>query len=213
MKSRYLLSLILMFFVSACGDESSEDSSLQYSKHDGKATIVFKNQCKNTIRVGRMGSGDFATLRPGQKTERNVTRDGKYRPSLAYYGYKVGQHPGHGNMSLGEFTLNPGGGKVDYYDVSFVDAFNLPMTIRALAKSCPVAGCTKRLLDHCPNQNRLKKNGKTISCTKWNDKDNPNNAAARYFENKCPKAYSWSKDDDATKGCAGQDYVLTFCPS
>lgn len=213
------LALLASFsFFFACSDdhqldtESGEASSLSASPSDAKASIVLVNKCSETIKVGRMGHGDFATLKKGQSVERVMGSDKGFYPSIAYYGYRVGKHPAFGNMSLAELTLNPNGQKIDYYDVSYVDGFNVPITIRSrLNKSCKVAGCTKGLNPGCPAGNRIVRNGVTIACSKFGDKDNPNNAAARYFERECKQAYSWSKDDGATKGCNGQDYVVTFC--
>ncbi len=43
--------------------------------------------------------------------------------------------------------------------------------------------------------------------------NNPQSPVARYFEQSCPDAYSWSGDDaGSVVACAGEDYVIVFCP-
>src|SRR5258708_14120070 len=52
---------------------------------------------------------------------------------------------GAANAALAEFTLG-GGSSPDYYDVSLVDAFNIPMTITPQGGAgCAEAGCTADL--------------------------------------------------------------------
>lgn len=214
MKFKQLVLSAGFFFLSlGCSVEDEATSTLLSSPTDNVVAVRFQNNCDVKVKIGRMGSGDFASLSPGNAYERRIGSDSLTHPSYAFYAYRINEHPGFGNMSLAEFTFNPNGSKQDFYDVSYVDAFNIPMTIRpANNGSCPTAGCKAKLNLNCPAGNRIHKDGKVIACSKFGDRDTPNNPAAAHFERHCPEAYSWSKDDWATKGCFAQDYIVTLCP-
>jgi len=51
--------------------------------------------------------------------------------------------------SVAEFTLN-GGGNVDYYDVSLVDGYDLPIAIAPDNAQCGGPSCVADLLATCP---------------------------------------------------------------
>ncbi|KAG9087063.1 hypothetical protein FRC06_002752, partial [Ceratobasidium sp. 370] len=53
--------------------------------------------------------------------------------------------------TLAEFTLSPTDDAFDYYDVSLVDGFNLPVKIQPTG-GCPVADCPVDLVAQCPYQ-------------------------------------------------------------
>lgn len=142
---------------------------------------------------------------------------------------------GQSNVSLAEFTL--GGGSVpDYYDVSLVDAFNLPMTITAQGGSgCTTAGCSANLLPSCPSELQDKDasgnlvaclsacsafGGDEACCTGAADSASTCNPAAApvdsasYFKSGCPDAYSYAYDSvTSTFACQGASgYTITFLP-
>jgi hypothetical protein len=52
-------------------------------------------------------------------------------------------------VSLAEFTLSASGG-LDYYDVSLVDGYNLPVEIKN-TQGCRVADCPVDLAPGCPD--------------------------------------------------------------
>ena len=57
---------------------------------------------------------------------------------------------GAANATLAEFTLG-GGSSPDFYDVSLVNAFNVPMTITPQGGAgCATAGCSANLDPGCP---------------------------------------------------------------
>lgn len=77
-------------------------------------------------------------------------------------------------VSLAEFTLN-GSGNQDFYDVSLVDGWNLPITIEALNPYTPSQGnvqywckspsCTANINSRCPGELQKKNSqGKVVSC-------------------------------------------------
>jgi hypothetical protein len=139
------------------------------------------------------------------------------------------------NVTLAEFTLG-GGSSPDFYDVSLVDAFNVPITITPQGGAgCPVAGCTADLGPGCPSALQDTGASGTIvaclsSCTKFGGDQFccagsfaspstcdpstwPVNSAA-YFKSGCPDAFSYAFDPvTATFTCQGASgYVITFSP-
>ncbi|CAN1276471.1 Thaumatin-like protein 1 [Linum perenne] len=89
--------------------------------------------------------------------------------------------------TLAEFTLGSGGG-MDFYDVSLVDGYNVPMVVEGSGGSgpCGSTGCTSDLNQQCPDE----------------------------LKAACPRSYSYAYDDaTSTFTCTGADYTVTFCPS
>ncbi|PAV18274.1 thaumatin [Pyrrhoderma noxium] len=148
-------------------------------------------------------------------------------------------NPGVPPTSLAEWTLTAAGNK-DFYDVSLVDGFDLPMSITN-NKGCPVADCSRDLNANCPPQLRgpVDSRGAVLGCKSAciaNLDGNQQNSANccsgshntpqtcpssgvqfySYFKNACPNAYAYAYDDATSlKSCdAGKkaDYTLTFCP-
>jgi hypothetical protein len=197
-------------------DELSADQDLGRLARDGRAVIRFRNRCGHPVIIGHASSEQhFLTLKPGHRADRFVGRDSRELPGLAFFAARKGRNPGAGHRTLAEFTLNTTNDwlhRGDSVDVSLVDGFTLPMSIRPVGQhDCPKAQCLVNLLPNCPRGNRINRNGHTISCSKKGDVDNQFNPAAVYFERHCKHAYSWSEDDRATKGCHAQDYIVTIC--
>ena len=143
---------------------------------------------------------------------------------------------GGSNVTLAEFTLG-GGSAPDFYDVSLVDAFNLPIQITPQGGSgCATAGCTADLLPGCPGQLQQVDSSGTIvaclsACTVFHEDQacctgsanttptcNPHAASvdsASYFKTGCPDAFSYAFDTvTSTFTCQGANgYVITFGPS
>ena len=103
--------------------------------------------------------------------------------------------------SLAEFNFDTRDGLAPWYNVSYVNAFSLPITIAAVgatvppgSNSCGTAGCTTNVLPFCPPENlRYAPNGSPVNCV------NPNRDAPTNYSNavksRCPKAYAWSRQD------------------
>ncbi|CAI0445229.1 unnamed protein product, partial [Linum tenue] len=88
--------------------------------------------------------------------------------------------------TLAEFTLGTGG--QDFYDVSLVDGYNLPMVVEGSggSGSCTTTGCITDLNQQCPAE----------------------------LKAACPRSYSYAYDDaSSTFTCTGADYTVTFCPA
>ncbi|XP_060171167.1 thaumatin-like protein 1b [Lycium barbarum] len=133
--------------------------------------------------------------------------------------------------TLVEFTLAGYGGK-DFYDISLVDGFNLPVSVvpqnRAgcNSTSCPVdidnKGCPEELALRNPKGGVI---GCKSACVAFQQPQycctgpygSPKTCKpTKYslqFKHLCPQAYSYAYDDaTSTFTCTGADYLITFCP-
>jgi hypothetical protein len=134
--------------------------------------------------------------------------------------------------TLAEFTLDGSGGN-DFYDVSLVDGYNLPMLIEpsggggAGETTCAAAGCAADLNMRCPAELRALGGAACRSaCDAFGKPEyccsgayaNPNTCRptpySQLFKSACPKSYSYAYDDPtSTFTCSGgRDYTITFCP-
>ena len=125
--------------------------------------------------------------------------------------------------TLFEFTLN-GNGNQDYYDISLVDGFNLPVAVVPTAGNCKAISCNKNITADCPAELKTEGGCKNAClafpsndqyCCSGQFVDNcPPNDYSKFFKGECPQAYSYAKDDaSSTFVCpTGADYTVTFCP-
>ncbi|MCD7460268.1 Thaumatin-like protein 1 [Datura stramonium] len=143
--------------------------------------------------------------------------------------------------TLAEFTLNGAGG-LDFYDVSLVDGYNLPMLVSPQGGTgvgnCSTTGCVGDLNTACPNElkkmmmiNRSRGSsssdcvGCKSACEAFGDPRyccsgsyaTPDTCKptdySEFFKNACPRSYSYAYDDGtSTFTCGSADYVITFCP-
>ncbi|XP_058098890.1 pathogenesis-related thaumatin-like protein 3.5 isoform X2 [Magnolia sinica] len=135
--------------------------------------------------------------------------------------------------TLAEFTLNGSSG-LDFYDVSLVDGYNLPVLVvpQGGTGSCRTTGCVVELNGPCPSELRVLGPGGngSVACRSAceafgtpqyccrEEYGNPNtckpSSYSLFFKQACPRAYSYAYDDrTSTFTCASADYVITFCPS
>lgn len=143
--------------------------------------------------------------------------------------------------TVAEFTLRAGD-KVDYYDVSLVDGYNLPVQIDN-DKGCHVASCPVDLAASCPEPLRgpLDPRGLNLGCKSacaanvdghptdsgnccsgshsTPDKCPPSGVAYySYFKGHCPNAYAYAYDESSGTALftcdsdLGANYKITFCP-
>lgn len=129
-------------------------------------------------------------------------------------------------MTFGTFQ-NP----LHYYDVSLVDGFNLPVSMKPIGGSigCGVAACEADLNACCPANLVVKRNGKVVGCksaclaTKepryccTGEFASPGRCKPTVFANLfkaiCPRAYSYAYDESTgLNRCRAPRYVITFCP-
>lgn len=138
--------------------------------------------------------------------------------------------------SLAEFTLAKTAGQgTDWYDVSLVDGFNIPIGILNVGHTenpskiyaCGSPVCAVDLLPGCPAPLQAKDaTGAVVACKNdackvlgGNDAGSPAcqypNQYTEYFKTACPTSYSWPYDDPtSTFTCgSGKDYAVVFCPT
>lgn len=214
-------------------------------------TFTFVNKCDHTVWPGILGKPDLETT--GFELKRGNTRtipapagwSGRF---WARTGCKF-DDSGHGACTTGdcgsgeincngngaappatlaEFTLGQTGSQ-DYYDVSLVDGYNLPMVVEASggSGSCAATGCGADLNQRCPAELRVDGGDACQSaCRAFGTPEyccsgafgSPSTCApsvySQMFKSACPKSYSYAYDDaTSTFTCAAADYTVTFCPS
>lgn len=133
--------------------------------------------------------------------------------------------------TLVEFTLNGGGGN-DFYDVSNVDGFNIPVAVAPQGGSgrCGAASCPVNINARCPQELQAVRGGLVVGCNSACAAFNTDRYCCRggfgtpqtcpptnyssVFKTACPLAYSYAFDDrSSTFTCAGAgSYLITFCP-
>ncbi|XP_052188189.1 thaumatin-like protein 1b isoform X2 [Diospyros lotus] len=135
--------------------------------------------------------------------------------------------------TLAEFTLDGDQG-LDFYDVSLVDGYNLPMLVVARGGTrggCSATGCLVDLNGACPAELRVARGNSTESvacksaCEAFKDPQfccsdayaTPDTCRpsvySLFFKYACPRSYSYAYDDKtSTFTCASADYVIIFCP-
>ncbi|KAL6640273.1 hypothetical protein ACP70R_022122 [Stipagrostis hirtigluma subsp. patula] len=135
--------------------------------------------------------------------------------------------------TLAEFTLDGSGG-MDFYDVSLVDGYNLPLLVTPQGATpggnCAPTGCAVDLNGACPADLRVTSaaapggdgGGGGVACKSAceafgsaqyccsGEYGNPNtckpSSYSQFFKNACPRAYSYAYDDaTSTFTCAGGD--------
>jgi hypothetical protein len=183
---------------------------------DGLTTIVFVNRCSQTLEYA--GSDiDGGTLAPGEHDCVDIGSDTESLSAKRYWGW-TGENPGAEHHSLAEFTFNTDFYDFDWYNISFVDAFNLPMQIVPVDESdCDTLTCDSDLLVDCPQAGQSEDSSGAVTSCVSPDRNDPGSPVALYFE-QCDDAYAWSGDDQEgddpspVKACAGEDWDIVFCP-
>jgi hypothetical protein len=217
----------------------------------GAITFTFANRCTDTVWPGLLsGSGSpplettgFA-LPPGQSRSlygptgwsgrfwgrSGCDFDGRGKGTCATGDCGSGEVECRGAgatppATLAEFTLDGDGGK-DFYDVSLVDGYNLPMLVQPSSPGCPDTGCLVDLNERCPSElssaggracrSACEAFGKPEYCCNGAyatpDTCHPSQYS-QLFKNACPKSYSYAYDDGtSTFTCNHTDYTITFCP-
>ncbi|CAH8277383.1 unnamed protein product [Arabidopsis lyrata] len=139
--------------------------------------------------------------------------------------------------TLIDFTLDGSKGQ-DFYDVSVVDGYNLPLVVvpqgSGRGRTCSSVGCVVNLNKTCPLE--LKVMGSSdkehpIACMNacekfrlpefccYGEYGTPEKCQptlySKNFKNDCPLAYSYAYDNEnSTVRCSNSpNYVITFCPN
>jgi hypothetical protein len=230
-------------------------------KRDGVRQWTVINKCTQTVWVGiygqplpegggfrlDAGQGRTITLPSGKWTGRLWGRTGcavdgaAARCETGDCGQQLmcGGATGKTPATLAEFTLGDGASP-DFYDLSLVDGYNLPMAIAPLegsytrspgtAHDCLSPACTHDLNTTCPPDLRLTSAGGQVvgclsACERFKTDELccagahnqpatcPPSSYSRAFKDACPTAYSYAYDDaTSTFTCKGEDYAIWFCP-
>lgn len=136
-------------------------------------------------------------------------------------GYCNAKPMAHLLTPLAEYALNQLN-NLDFYDISLVDGFNVPMDFSPLSGiRCRGIRCAADITGQCPNELKAP-GGCNNPCTVFktdqyccnSGKCVPTNFS-KFFKQRCPNAYSYPKDDQtSTFTCpGGTNYKVTFCPS
>ncbi|TVU39457.1 hypothetical protein EJB05_12877, partial [Eragrostis curvula] len=219
------------------------------------ATFTFSNKCQEAIYPGVLtnsGKPGFPTtgfrLQPGASASydapatwsgriwarHHCTVDASGRLSCSSGDCGTGKPECNGAVgkppcTLAEFTLGDNGG-LDYYDISNVDGFNVPIQIRSRGAGCTTVTCGSDINAACPPElAETAADGRRVGCKSaclaFNADEfccrgsygNPNTCRpsrySQFFKDNCPQAYSYAFDDkSSTYTCSGASYDIVFCP-
>ncbi|KAL6995850.1 Thaumatin-like protein 1 [Sarracenia purpurea var. burkii] len=224
------------------------------------ATFTFLNNCEHTVWPGILSNAGVAQLpTTGFSLQKGESKTINAPSSWAgrFWGRTLcSQNPagkftcvtgdcGSGTVecagnnaappaTLAEFTLDGSGG-LDFYDVSLVDGYNLPMLVvpqGGAGVNCTATGCVADLNGECPAELTVRdgSGGETVACKSACDAFGKSeyccsgaygtpatckpSSYSELFKKACPTAYSYAYDDKtSTFTCAAADYFITFCPS
>ncbi|XP_072958423.1 protein P21-like [Typha angustifolia] len=122
--------------------------------------------------------------------------------------------------TLAEFGLNQFD-NLDFFDISQVDGFNVPMNFLPTSGSCSKGPhCSADVTSQCPSALKAP-GGCNNPCTVFKTDEYCCNSGtcgpteySKFFKNLCPEAYSYPKDDPtSTFTCpGGTNYQVVFCP-
>ncbi|XP_070045133.1 thaumatin-like protein 1 [Nicotiana tabacum] len=136
-------------------------------------------------------------------------------------------------ITIVQFTLSSWSGGNDFYSVSIVDGFNLPVSVIPINRpDCSQIGCLVDLNDvHCAEQDEfeVRDQGNNVigcksACMAYQRDDlcctgaysSPQtckpSSYSKEYKGFCPNSYTYPFDEDALFTCTGADYMIIFCP-
>ncbi|KAK7337133.1 hypothetical protein VNO77_17693 [Canavalia gladiata] len=241
MNTRVALSLVFaLFFCGAHGVRITFVNKCQYTVWPGTLTSAQKPQLSKTgfeLAPGKTDFVDIPSPWEGRFWARTECSNNGGRFSCATADCASGQVACNGAgavppATLAELRAEANGGQ-DFYDISNVDGFNLPMSIAPQGGTgeCKASSCPANINAACPSQLQVKgANGKVVACKSacvafndpkyccsgaFNTPDKcPPSNYSQFFKQQCPQAYSYAYDDKtSTFTCfKGPNYTITFCP-
>ncbi|KAI9273898.1 THO complex subunit 1 transcription elongation factor-domain-containing protein [Helicostylum pulchrum] len=211
-----------------------------------KKQMIISNQCGTTLQVGYQTNDDPRGL------TFELSNNGSYTlpVSLNWAGRIWAREScdvlacdiasAENPASLAEFKLNNNNDDIDYYDVSFVDGFNLPVRIEPViihgldeivqldSKHCRRSECTSLPTCHDDLQ-EVDDLGNFVACnsacSRYGDDEYcctgefnsaetcTSNHYAKTIKDICPDSYSYAFDDaTSVYGCRANSYKIVFCP-
>ncbi|XP_027343491.1 protein P21-like [Abrus precatorius] len=202
------------------------------------ATFDITNKCTYTVWAAAVPTGGGKQLNPGEswginvaagtagariwaRTNCNFDGSGRGHCQTGDCGGAL-QCTAYGTPpnTLAEFALNQYN-NLDFYDISLVDGFNVPMEFSPTSNGCTRAiSCTADINGQCPSV--LKADGGCNNpCTVFKTDEYCCNSGScgptdysKFFKDRCRDAYSYPKDDaSSTFTCpGGTNYRVVFCP-
>ncbi|KAM0951643.1 putative Thaumatin family [Dioscorea sansibarensis] len=115
--------------------------------------------------------------------------------------------------TLAEFALSQFN-NIDFFDISLVDGFNVPMTFTTEGGCQTRIECTDHMNSECPAQLKVPGGSKTDECYCNSGSCSPN-ICTRFYRGFRLAAYGYPKDDKLSLyTCpAGTNYRVLFCPT
>ncbi|XP_075660731.1 thaumatin-like protein 1 [Castanea sativa] len=237
----YGLTLAFFFLSGAHSARITFTNNCPYTVWPGTLTSDQKPQLSTTgFELASMASSAIDVQAPWKgrfwaRTLCSTDSSGRFRCATAEC--SSGQVSCNGNgavppASLVEINIAADGG-MDFYDVSLVDGFNLPVSVATQGGTgeCKASSCPANVNAACPAELQVKgSDGSVIACksacTAFNEPQYcctgaygtpetcPPTNYSQIFEQQCPQAYSYAYDDqNSTFTCSGApNYVITFCP-
>ncbi|RDX88010.1 Osmotin-like protein OSM34, partial [Mucuna pruriens] len=229
------------FFKDRCPDAYSypmDDATSTFTCMGGSDYGVIVNNCPYTVWAAaspgggrRLDRGQTWNLwvNPGTAMARIWGRTGCNFDGSGHGRCQTGDCTGGLNCqgwgvppnTLAEFALNQYANQ-DFYDISLVDGFNIPMDFYPLNGGCHKLSCTADINGQCPGPLRAPggcNNPCTVfktneyCCTNGQGSCGPTNYS-RFFKDRCHDSYSYPQDDPtSTFTCSsGSNYRVVFCP-
>ncbi|XP_020089789.1 thaumatin-like protein [Ananas comosus] len=222
------------------------------------ATLAMYNKCRETVWPGiQPGAGKAVVARGGMRLQPGTATSVRCaRPGRTGLGPQGCARPRTGRAACA--TGDCGGSlfcdgaaapprtlaripsprprqSQDFYDVSLVDGYNIPMSMtpfRGTGGRCASAGCVSDLNEVCPAGLAVRggADNRVVACKSacsafgapqycctgsyGSPQQCKPTAYSRLFKTACPKAYSYAYDDPTSiQTCgAGASYIVTFCP-
>lgn len=207
----------------------------------GSTVVKIVNNCRKTIQLGQLSNEQQPPLpipiRSGKSKSYTFhgTWSGRFWARQDCTGSECQIAGAAFPASLAEFTFRAAGGN-DFYDLSFVDGYNLPVSVTPVNPTedgtskywCGAPTCD--IAPVCPPELQLRENGVYIgcqsACSKFGNPEYccagafgtpdkcPMNRYARVIKNACPDAYSFAYDDqESLYQCSAPAYIVTWCPN
>ncbi|MQM19784.1 hypothetical protein Taro_052796 [Colocasia esculenta] len=199
------------------------------------ATFDVVNRCSYTVWAAA-NPGGGRRLNPGESWTINVnpgTTGGRIwaRTDCSFDGRGRGRRCQTGDCggvlnctaygrppnTLAEFALNQFNNR-DFFDISLVDGFNVPMDFSPTSGGCRGIRCSADINGQCPAVLRAP-GGCNNPCTVFRTNQyccNSGNCGptnhSRFFKDRCPDAYIYATDDQTFTCPGGTNYRVEFCP-
>jgi hypothetical protein len=227
---------------SSVGDGSLPTDAAIIGDGGGARYYLVSNQCAQTVwaaaRPTSTFPGGIVEMAPGYSFEVHVSDGwsgriwGKTQCNTANGTLLCASDPFPSSLAELTLTKTPATG-LDFYDVSLVDGFNLPIEVVAIGHTpnsahpydCGNPACVQDLIATCPQPLIDRANGAPIACANdecrvlgGSDAASPDckypNQYTEFFKTACPTAYSYPYDDPtSTFTCKGENsYAIVFCP-